>query len=90
MMAWHRQESYWREDSRKSDVYKCRFKLCDGEAEALAKFLNLTPSDPLPTTLTPRERNGSISWLHDDVDICRPGHTGRLCEVRVYSGHMNC
>jgi hypothetical protein len=81
------QEGYWRTDTHRVELYKCRLQVCMGEASALqalhsgVSFL----ADEFNRTLSAAERDSPTQ-----LDTCRKGHTGRLCQVpcRASLGHQ--
>jgi hypothetical protein len=86
------QEHYWRADSHKEEVYKCRHNFCTGEGRAAKALAGVGPDEDLPASLTPPEREKAHLWHEEPVGVCRKGHTGRLCEVRqnVYQVLVGC
>jgi hypothetical protein len=74
------QEGYWRKDTHQTELYKCRLSVCLGEAQALQALHQGVSyqSDQFNRTLSAAERTTPI-----ELDSCRDGHTGRLCQVCV-------
>jgi hypothetical protein len=72
------QEGYWRMDTHQTELYKCRLQVCMGEANALKALHNGVSylSDDFNRTLSPAERESPTQ-----LETCRNGHTGRLCQV---------
>jgi hypothetical protein len=65
-------------DTHQTELYKCRLQVCFGEANALQALHNGVSylSDDFNRTLSPAERESPTQ-----LDTCRNGHTGRLCQV---------
>jgi hypothetical protein len=79
------QEGYWRMDTHQTELYKCRLSVCLGEAEALQTLHQGVSylSDEFNRTMSAAERANPIQ-----LDTCRDGHTGRLCQVRLSPSHV--
>ena len=65
-------------DTHQTELYKCRLQVCMGEATALQALHSGVSylSDDFNRTLSPAERESPTQ-----LDTCRNGHTGRLCQV---------
>jgi hypothetical protein len=63
------QEGYWRMDSHRDEVYRCRLNLCLGEASVLAsEYGSEVDADEFPRTLSDAEREVPVV-----LDTCRAG-----------------
>ena len=69
-------------DTHQTELYKCRLSVCMGEAEALQSLHQGVSydSDEFNRTLSAAERT-----MPTELDSCRDGHTGRLCQVCAHS-----
>ena len=74
------QEGYWRMDTHQTELYKCRLSVCMGETDSLQALHQGVSyqSDEFNRTMSAAERANPIQ-----LDTCRDGHTGRLCQVRL-------
>jgi hypothetical protein len=70
------QEGFWRMDSHRDEVYRCRLNLCLGEAQALASVHGSeVDAEDFLRTLSEAERETPVA-----LDTCRPGTTAASLE----------
>jgi hypothetical protein len=67
-------------DTHQTELYKCRLSVCLGEAASLQTLHQGVSykSDEFNRTMSAAERANPIQ-----LDTCREGHTGRLCQVSL-------
>ena len=72
-------------DTHQTELYKCRLSVCMGEADSLQALHQGVSyqSDEFNRTMSAAERANPIQ-----LDTCRDGHTGRLCQVCPCSARL--